>query len=100
MTPDYTMSFSQVYTEATEYLLNESEGLLALSLVEGRHYRKTEGLPSWVPDYTVNFLIGIGIVKRNLYCTSKALKPEWQIQEGGSVLCLKASKIDAVCLLG
>ena len=52
--PDYLMSVADVYREFTVNCLQEGALADVLSAIEDRSLRKIEGLPSWVPDYSVS----------------------------------------------
>jgi hypothetical protein len=51
--PDYKLSVAEVYMQAAAHILQTSSDLVLLSEVEDTSRRKTVGLPSWVPDFTV-----------------------------------------------
>jgi hypothetical protein len=50
---DYSKSVKEVYTEAARAILLHSDNLHDLHYIEGGSFRKTPGLPSWVPDFDV-----------------------------------------------
>lgn len=52
--PDYNMSVQKVYLETAKVLLSTYRNLSLLSHVEDASIRRTTGLPSWVPDYSVS----------------------------------------------
>lgn len=52
--PDYNMSVQEVYLQTTKVLLATYRNLSVLSHVEDASIRRTAGLPSWVPDYSVS----------------------------------------------
>ena len=54
LTPDYNMSVQRVYLETAKVLLSTYRNLSVLSQVEDASIRRTTGLPSWVPDYSVS----------------------------------------------
>lgn len=54
ITPDYNMSVQQVYTATAKALLITYRNLSVLSHVEDPSIRRTTGLPSWIPDYSVS----------------------------------------------
>ncbi|KAI4184727.1 MAG: hypothetical protein L6R41_004543 [Letrouitia leprolyta] len=95
MSPDYRKSISQIYVEAAEYILKSMGDLLILSFVEDRLYRSTEGLPSWVPDFSVQGATGVGYTKRTTYRASRDLPAVWQ-KNASMALILKASQIDVI----
>ena len=98
--PDYTKSVTQVYIEATQYLLETSRNLSILSTVEDRTFRELKNLPSWVPDYSVSCTSGIGHRRWKTYSASRALKPKWQIKENGTVFSLNAMRVDTISRVG
>jgi hypothetical protein len=51
--PDYGKSVQQVYIEAVWFLLRLYKNLKILSYIEDRSYTIVKGLPSWVPDFSV-----------------------------------------------
>lgn len=52
--PDYNLSVQQVYLATAKALLTTYHNLSVLSHVEDPSIRRTPGLPSWVPDYSVS----------------------------------------------
>lgn len=54
ITPDYNMTVQQVYLETAKALLTTYRNLSVLSHIEDPSVRRTPGLPSWVPDYSVS----------------------------------------------
>ena len=57
--PDYRASVAEVYTTAAVYILEHSRSLLLLTCVEGEEFQQVRGLPSWVPDWSVNKNLGL-----------------------------------------
>jgi Heterokaryon incompatibility protein (HET) len=60
MKPDYSRSkepefVAQVFTRYSWFMIQETRDLNILSLVDDVSTRTQEGLPSWVPDYSVGF---------------------------------------------
>lgn len=54
ITPDYNLSAQQVFKATAKALLTTYRNLSVLSHVEDPSIRRTPGLPSWVPDYSVS----------------------------------------------
>ena len=50
--PNYNKTASEVYIEAAWAILDETENLFLLHLVEDLSQRKINGLPLWVPDWS------------------------------------------------
>jgi Heterokaryon incompatibility protein (HET) len=57
--PDYGRTVQETFMRATHIVANDSENLDLLHFVEDKSTRVVQGLPSWVPDYTVyaDFLV-------------------------------------------
>ena len=100
MSPDYRKPISQVYLEAAQHIMESSDDFFILSLVEDKQYRKLKDLPSWAPDFSVPGTTSVGHRKRKTYRGSRALRAQWQLREGGTVLALAASFIDTVTRVG
>ncbi|KAL9595844.1 MAG: hypothetical protein Q9219_006186 [cf. Caloplaca sp. 3 TL-2023] len=96
MSPDYRKPTSQIYIEAAEYIMRSSGDLSILSVVEDRLYRKTEGLPSWVPDFSATSVTSLGHKKRTTYRASRGLRATWQRRDGSAMLSLRASQIGLI----
>ena len=50
--PDYSLTVEEAFRSVTYVLARKLPSLSFLSLVEDRSYRRLQGLPSWVPDFT------------------------------------------------
>ncbi|RFU81361.1 heterokaryon incompatibility [Trichoderma arundinaceum] len=53
---DYNANVPQMYTEIAALLLRESTDILLFN----QHPKKTKGLPSWVPDWSMNLTLPVG----------------------------------------
>ncbi len=51
--PNYGVSVSDVFVPAANFILRNMCSLSQLSFVKDRSVGRLEGLPSWVPDYSV-----------------------------------------------
>jgi hypothetical protein len=60
--PTYTgdQTVGAVYTAATRYLIETDSNLDVLCHRESRNPLRSKDLPSWVPDYEVNYIYSIG----------------------------------------
>ncbi|KAH8681905.1 hypothetical protein BX600DRAFT_544374 [Xylariales sp. PMI_506] len=52
--PDYSIPVEHCFASLTKFLMQEMNGLNILSWVQDRSMRVTEGLPSWVPDFSLS----------------------------------------------
>lgn len=59
--PLYNIGTKEVYINAAKYILKTSEDLLLLAYSEGEDFQSILGLPSWVPDWSVPNILGLGI---------------------------------------
>ncbi|PPJ54535.1 hypothetical protein CBER1_02502 [Cercospora berteroae] len=64
---DYDQEDCDIYTETAMQILDLREDLLLLYYAEGEEYRKIKNLPSWVPDWSVEAVVGLGIVYYERY---------------------------------
>jgi hypothetical protein len=58
LVPDYRESIKEVYTDTAKFILISWDNLRLLSLVQDASFTRIEGLPSWVPDFSVEDLPG------------------------------------------
>ncbi|KAL8992232.1 MAG: hypothetical protein Q9169_007262 [Polycauliona sp. 2 TL-2023] len=100
ISPDYTKTIPEVYTKATKILLDTSKDLLILSTVVDGTYKEIPGLPSWVPDYSVTTTTGIWCGKPVGYSPALGMESYWRVEEIGSILSIRASKIATVFKTG
>lgn len=70
ITPDYSKSKVEIYTETARHLLSFS-GIMTLSYAG---IKRTSGMPSWVPDWSVP-LYEVPVFQCRLFNASSCLKP-------------------------
>lgn len=99
--PDYRKSVETVYIEFAEWLLDISQDLLVLSLVEDRTCRAPQllnKLPSWVPDQSV----AIAPMSFRFICNSPQWNPAGPASAGigapidGRLLAIRGGFFDTV----
>ncbi|OCK76675.1 hypothetical protein K432DRAFT_359936 [Lepidopterella palustris CBS 459.81] len=101
--PDYRKSLAEVFTDATRYIL-QTGSLDILSGVEDASIRQTQGLPSWVPDYSsfqLATILGMPNAKdvlRYNACGENRSPPVWTSSEP-QLLRLYARDIDTISML-
>lgn len=100
--PDYSKSISQVFTEASSFLLQHDETIrgrgLLLSVARNPTPSQVEGLPSWVQDYTLS---AENSIIREIDCDFNciagiALDSNVEFTIDGSTLRLCACRLDTV----
>lgn len=67
---NYKLSFADAYIETATNVLQSSSDLHMLAHVEGRRLQQVTNLPSWVPDWSVNECLGLGITGHKRYCAA------------------------------
>ena len=104
LTPDYSLSVQEVYTQTAVILLRQLPDLALLGMVEDASLRKTSNLPSWVPDFSVQDAFSLlGATTRYLegtYITTRRdrtrpLGPDL-VRVVGSRLMLRGARVDTV----
>jgi hypothetical protein len=97
--PSYMTSVAEVYTTAAEYILEHSESLLLLTYVEGEEFQQVPGLPSWVPDWSVNKTLGLRMTGYHDFNAALDLPKQSRLSrsdDGTRVLTLKATALDEI----
>lgn len=84
----------------TMHILEEVDDLLILSAVEGKDFTNISGLPSWVPDWSVRSLAGLGVTGYVLFSAAENLPRHIDILRNENILCIKAAKLDTIIQVG
>lgn len=101
--PSYQISVAEVYTTAAEYILEHSSSLLLLTCVEGEEFQKVPGLPSWVPDWSVNKSLGLRVTGYPDFHAALDLPKRsiiFRDDDGTRVLTIKAVALDDIVDFG
>jgi hypothetical protein len=101
--PSYQTSVSEVYTTAAEYILEHSKSLLLLTCVEGEDLQQVPGLPSWVPDWSVNQTLGLRMTGYHNFNAALDLPKQSTLSkdhDGTRVLSVKAIELDEIVDIG
>lgn len=100
---DYTSEVQTVYTATAVMLLERMPHLALLSAVEDRAKRQTAGLPSWVPDFTVEHYSILGMTPTyeehpyNATCVDKhAVFRKSLVRADGRKLFLRGYMLDTI----
>lgn len=96
--PDYKLSVSEVYINAAIYILETSKSLLLLTCVEGESFQSINGLPSWVPDWSVTAFIGLRVTGYRQFNATGIRLPVIRLSMDGCrhVLEIEATRLDTV----
>jgi hypothetical protein len=89
---------SETYLLATKQLLEDADDLLILSCIEGeRETLQTQTwLPSWVPDWSCEKSLGLGVTGYARYCAAGSLPKYARVIEPTMQLELSGFKIDDI----
>lgn len=97
--PDYQASIADVYITAATYILEHSGSLLLLTCVEGEEFQSIPDLPSWVPDWSVTKVSGLGVTGYRDFCAALDRPKRQEISidsEGYHVLSIEAIELDSI----
>ncbi|KAI1416267.1 HET-domain-containing protein [Hypoxylon sp. FL1857] len=97
--PDYERSISEVYTDISEYLLENSGDLHLLAHAEGDEFKSTCGLPTWVVDWSVKKDLGLRITGYARYEAAGKLPCFKEIRSRGTLI-LRGFELDTISRIG
>ncbi|KAI1463957.1 HET-domain-containing protein [Daldinia caldariorum] len=97
--PNYHGTVAKLYTDVAKYILEASEDLHVLAHAEGDYFRETEGLPTWVPDWSVRKDLGLRITGYTRYNAAGTLPCFYKIQDGDR-LGLRGFELDIITRVG
>ncbi|TPX09420.1 uncharacterized protein E0L32_009308 [Thyridium curvatum] len=97
-----TRDVSETYILATKQLLADADDLLVLSCVDGERKALAgrESLPSWVPDWTCDKSLGLGVTGYSRYSAAGELPKYARVLEPSLTLELVGHRIDAITVKG
>jgi hypothetical protein len=80
--------------------LEDSDDLLLLAYAEGDVFRSHTALLSWVPDWSCEHIVGLGVTGYQRYSAAGDIPRSLLIQEDTRSLVVKGFKLDEVVLVG
>ncbi|EAT85964.1 hypothetical protein SNOG_06133 [Parastagonospora nodorum SN15] len=101
--PDYRASVQDAYITAAKYILTNSKSLLLLTCVEGEDFQTIPGLPSWVPDWSVNKTLGLRGTGYTAFKAALDLPKQHELsidKSGKHMLTIRATKLDNISEAG
>ena len=100
--PNYTWTEGKAYFETALAVLKGSNDLLLLAYAEGDVFRNSVmiGWPSWVPDWSVTDIVGLGVTGYRRFSAAKERKRELDFRENERVLGIEAAELDTVTYVG
>jgi hypothetical protein len=93
-------SVAETYTLAAIQILEDSDDLLLLAHAEGDSFRSIPSLPSWVPDWSCNRALGLGITGYRRYAAAATIPRTLEINEKGQYLTVKGFRLDDIVSIG
>ncbi|GMG52749.1 unnamed protein product [Aspergillus oryzae var. brunneus] len=93
-------SVSDVYISTAIYVLKDTEDLLLLAHAEGKDFRNIKDLPSWVPDWSCQRGLGLGMTGYSRFAAAGALKRYLRIHEAERCLIVRGVWLDRVAQVG
>jgi hypothetical protein len=93
-------STEKSYTLAAIQILKDSDDLLLLAHAEGDKFRSFKNLPSWVPDWSVDKILGLGVTGYLRFSAAKDLQKYLSIDEESLRLTLQGFRLDDIMAIG
>ena len=93
-------SVVDTYVSTAIQLLEDAGDLLLLAHAEGQDFQMIEGLPSWVPDWSCEKGVGLGIVGYRRFAAAANLPRSLEINEPNMSLAVRGLRLDRVVQVG
>ncbi|KAI0867775.1 hypothetical protein GGS24DRAFT_484527 [Hypoxylon argillaceum] len=97
--PNYDHTPAQVYTNATKYILKNVDDLHVLAHAEGDVFRNIQGLPSWVPDWSVSKDLGLRITGYERYKAAGDMPCQKALADGDRLI-LNGAQLATISRIG
>jgi hypothetical protein len=96
--PSYKVSVTEVYITAAKHILHTTDNLLLLTAVEGPSFQTLPNLPSWVPDWTVTRILGLGVTGYGSFNAAGNCARNFSLKEraGGHILSVQATRVSTI----
>jgi heterokaryon incompatibility protein (HET) len=88
------------YTAAAIQILEDSDNLLLLAYAEGDKFRNIPSLPSWVPDWGWNQVLGLGVTGYERYAAAGQVTKILSINKKDLSLTVEGFKVDDIVSVG
>ncbi|KAH6870797.1 heterokaryon incompatibility protein-domain-containing protein [Alternaria rosae] len=93
-------SVAETYTLAAIQILEDSDDLLLLSCAEGDRFRNIASAPSWVPDWSCDRALGLGITGYKRFAAAGNLPRVLSVNEWDRCLTVQGFRLDDVVASG
>jgi hypothetical protein len=97
---DEDRTATTTFINAAVQILQDSHDLLLLAHVEGKMFQRLPSLPSWVPDWSCNRLLGLGITGYTRFYASGKLPRCLSIDEAALRLTVRGFMLDHIVAVG
>lgn len=98
--PDYGATVASVFHQTALHILGTSNNLLLLAYAEGERFRNIEGLPSWVPDWSVRKCLGLAYTGYRSFQADGGRSRYAELRLDQRVLALEVAMVDKVSMIG
>ncbi|KAF2678266.1 HET-domain-containing protein [Lentithecium fluviatile CBS 122367] len=100
--PSYKVTVAEAYITTAKYILEHTDNLLLLTCVEGEEFQRIQGLPSWVPDWSVTEFLGLRVTGYGSFTASgeRPRKFSVAVEEGKHILSVEATRVDEIVEIG
>ncbi|KAE8413143.1 heterokaryon incompatibility protein-domain-containing protein [Aspergillus pseudocaelatus] len=93
-------STADVYVSTAIQILEDTNDLLLLAHAEGQDFQHIEDLPSWVPDWSCEKGLGLGITGYTRFAAAASLPRFLRIDESNKSLVVRGLKLDRIVQVG
>jgi hypothetical protein len=98
--PDYAATATSVFRQTAVHIIGTSENLLLLAYAEGRSSRNIDGLPSWVPDWSVRKALGLAYTGYKSFEADGGRPRYAELRFDKRILAIEVTMVDEVSMIG
>ena len=98
--PDYVATTASVFHQTALHILATSDNLLLLAYAEGEHFRKIDGLPTWVPDWSVRKGLGLAYTGYKSFQADGGRSRYAELRFDRRILAIEVAMVDVVSMIG
>lgn len=98
--PNYAATVASTFHQTALHILETSSNLLLLAYAEGERFRKIDGLPSWVPDWSVRKGLGLAYTGYRSFQADGGRSRYAELRFDKRVLAIEISMLDKVSMIG
>jgi hypothetical protein len=98
--PDYAATAASVFHQTAVHILATSGNLLLLAYAEGKSSRNVDGLPSWVPDWSVRKALGLAYTGYKSFEADGGRPRYAELRFDKRILAIEVIIVDEVSMIG